>query len=325
MTSNDPLDRKSFGALLADVKLRIQTAQTRAMLAVNTELVRLYWDIGRMIDARQKLEGWGAGVIPRLATELKNEFPELKGFSERNIKRMLAFYRDYRDPASIQQPAARLAPSASNEVQPIDAQRDAISPQVATKLPNTTDNGFLQAPSAELALSAKVTQVAAQFDRSLLWPIPWFHHVVLMENIKDMAVRRWYMEQTLSNGWSRNILAIQIEAQAHTRHGKARSNFPLTLPQHQSDLAQQALKDPYIFDFLTTLTSVHLAALRAGKTLALDVRDEYIQFVKVAARKTPSKSKTEGRNATRRDRRHRAKHGSQHKSLAEGDLERVNP
>lgn len=73
--------RSGFGALLADVKGRIQAAQTRAVVAVNTELVRLYWDIGRLIEERQRREGWGAAVIPRLALELKNELPELKGFS----------------------------------------------------------------------------------------------------------------------------------------------------------------------------------------------------------------------------------------------------
>lgn len=201
MASNSQLDRKSFVALLADVKLRIQSAQTRAMLAVNSELVRLYWDIGRMIDVRQKLEGWGSGVIPRLALELKNEMPELKGFSERNLDRMIQFVRQYPDPML-----------------------------------------FLQQPVAKMAIPAKVPQAAAQFDNSLLWAIPWFHHVVLMEKVKDLAARRWYMEQTLANGWSRNILAMQIDAQAHARHGKARSNFALTLPEHQSDLVQQTLK-----------------------------------------------------------------------------------
>ena len=208
MASRDQLDRKSFAALLADVKLRIQTAQTRAMLAVNSELVRLYWDIGRMIDARQKLEGWGSGVIPRLAAELKNELPELKGFSERNIKLMLAFHREYPHPFPIvQQPAAQL--SKAEATPPSTGDESAISPQVAV-----------------------------QFDNSLLWAIPWFHHVILMQKVKDLAARRWYMEQTLANGWSRNILAMQIEAQAHARHGKARSNFALTLPEHQSDLVQ---------------------------------------------------------------------------------------
>ena len=90
-----------FALLLTEVKQRIQLAQTQAVLAVNSELVRLYWDIGRIIDARQKLEGWGAAVIPRLARELKNEMPELKGFSERNIGRMIAFYREYPDPPAF--------------------------------------------------------------------------------------------------------------------------------------------------------------------------------------------------------------------------------
>lgn len=81
----------NYPTLLADIKRRVRHAQTRAMLAVNAELIHLYWDIGALIDGRQKQEGWGAAVIPRLAKDLHNELPEEKGFSERNIKRMLAF------------------------------------------------------------------------------------------------------------------------------------------------------------------------------------------------------------------------------------------
>jgi hypothetical protein len=84
-----------YAELLSDIKQRVRHAQTRAVLAVNAELIRLYWDIGALIDKRQKQEGWGAGVIPRLASDLHNALPEEKGFSERNIKRMLAFYREY--------------------------------------------------------------------------------------------------------------------------------------------------------------------------------------------------------------------------------------
>ena len=84
-----------YAVLLADIKQRVRHAQTRAVLAVNAELIRLYWEIGALIDSRQKKEGWGAGVITRLARDLHNELPEEKGFSERNIKRMLAFYREY--------------------------------------------------------------------------------------------------------------------------------------------------------------------------------------------------------------------------------------
>jgi predicted nuclease of restriction endonuclease-like (RecB) superfamily len=186
--------RSNFAALLADVKGRIQSAQTRAVLAVNSELVRLYWDIGRIIDDRQASEGWGAAVVPRLAMELKNELPDLKGFSERNIKLMLAFYREYPDTGR--------------------------SPE-------------------------KVQPPVAQMHSAAFWAVPWAHHVIIVQKVKDLATRRWYMEQALANGWTRNVLALQIGARAHTRHGGAVSNFTVALPAPQSDLAQQTLKDPY--------------------------------------------------------------------------------
>ena len=97
-----------YATLLADIKQRVRRAQVRAMLAVNAELIRLYWDIGRVIDERQQQEGWGPGVIPRLARDLHNDLPEEKGFSERNINQMLAFYREYAQLSFVQQPAAQI-------------------------------------------------------------------------------------------------------------------------------------------------------------------------------------------------------------------------
>jgi len=219
----------AFSTLLKDVKSRIQQAQTRAILSANAELVRLYWDIGRLIDARQARQGWGAGVIPRLASELRNELPEMKGFSERNIDRMIAFYRAYSTPANFSPPlVAKLA--------------------LPTKMPQ---------PVAKLPAAQKVPQAAAQLPESLLCSIPWAHHVVLIEKIKDIPARIWYMQQTLANGWSRNVLVRMIESGAHLRQGKALSNFDRLLPPPQSDLVQQALKDPYIFDFLTLQEPFH--------------------------------------------------------------------
>lgn len=172
--------RSGFVALLADVKGRIQSAQTRAVLAVSSELVRLYWDIGRIIDGRQQREGWGSGVIPRLALELKNELPDLKGFSERNIDRMIAFYRTYPAPAGCSPPpVAKLL--RSEEV-----------PRPVAKSP---------VPIAE--------DPPARGPDALLWSVPWAHHVILMEKVKDLPTSRWYMEQTLANGWSRNALAAR--------------------------------------------------------------------------------------------------------------------
>jgi predicted nuclease of restriction endonuclease-like (RecB) superfamily len=212
---NAVVERSGFAALLADVKGRIQVAQTRAVLAVNGELVRLYWDIGRIIRDRQERAGWGAAVIPRLALKLKHELPDLKGFSERNIDRMIAFFREYSIPSDFSPPAV-----------------------------------------AKMLVPILQAQIAQASD-SLLWSVPWAHHVVLMSKLKDLPTRRWYMEQTLANGWSRDVLALQIDARAHTRRGKAVSNFAALLPTPQSDLAQQSLKDPYIFDFLTLTERFH--------------------------------------------------------------------
>lgn len=94
--------------------------------------------------------------------------------------------------------------------------------------------------------------------------IPWGHHLLLMEKIKNTATRSWYMQATLTNGWSRNILQMQIETAAHARQGQATSNFAQRLPPPQSDLVQQALKDPYLFDFLTLAEPFHERELETG-------------------------------------------------------------
>jgi predicted nuclease of restriction endonuclease-like (RecB) superfamily len=220
--SDQPVPPMDYTELLADIKQRIHTAQTRAMLAVNAELIRLYWELGQMLDARQQIEGWGAAVIPRLARDIRNDLPEIKGFSERNIKRMLAFYREY---AGVK-----------------------FVPQVV----------------AQIDTQPKVPQAVALFSSEVLLALPWGHHLLLIEKLKDIEARHWYMLATLSNGWSRSVLQMQIEAAAHIRQGKATSNFALRLPAPQSDLAQQALKDPYLFDFLTLAEPFRERELETG-------------------------------------------------------------
>ncbi len=257
-----------YNKLLKDLKTRIQEAQARAVLAVNAELVRLYWEIGRLIDGRQKSEGWGAAVIPRLARELKNELPDVKGFSQRNIDRMIAFYRAYPDPADFSpQPVAKLPsppispqPVAKLEASSTSARTVAklpsppISPQAVAKL-ETSSN--LPQRVAKSRRNSKGPSPAAQIPDSFLWSIPWAHHVVLMEKIKDVNTRIWYMHQSLACGWSRNVLYLMVTSEAHARQGKPLTNFKELLPSPESDLVQQALKDPYIFDFLTLEEPYH--------------------------------------------------------------------
>jgi predicted nuclease of restriction endonuclease-like (RecB) superfamily len=163
---------------------------------------------------------------------------------------MLAFFRAYPRPAEFSQPSVARIPETRN------APRPGPELPTATKVPQ---------PAAQSALPAKVPQAAAQVpDDSLLWSIPWFHHVILLEKVKDLEHRLWYMRQTLQHGWSRNVLGLMIGSDAHLRRGQTVNNFDLHLPAPQSDLVQQALKDPYIFDFLTLAEPFRERELETG-------------------------------------------------------------
>lgn len=177
-----------YPQLLSDLKARIQAAQTRAALAVNRELILLYWQIGQTILQRQGEAGWGAKVVDQLARDLKQAFPEMKGFSPRNLKYMRAFAAAWPDEEFVQQVAAQL---------------------------------------------------------------PWFHNVALLDKLKEAQEREWYARAAIQHGWSRNILLHQIDSRLIERQGRATTNFGRALPAPQSELAQQLLKDPYNFDFLT--------------------------------------------------------------------------
>lgn len=231
MKSDLPSD---YPHLLADIRERIRKAQVKANLAVNREMIVLYWEIGCLIIERQKKEGWGAGVIPQLARDLKNELPEVKGFSERNIGNMIRFAREYGPPQILQQPVAKLFPP--------EKKIHEMMPQAGAQL-------------AE-AEQANLQQLVAQ--------LPWGHNILLIQKVKNLKERLWYILQTIEHGWSRNILGLQIKSNAYERIAKAVTNFERTLPAVQSDLAKQTLKDPYIFDFLTLDTEFRERELEAG-------------------------------------------------------------
>jgi predicted nuclease of restriction endonuclease-like (RecB) superfamily len=177
-----------YDSFLQELKDRIRSAQVRAALSVNRELVVLYWSIGRDILSRQKNEGWGAKIIDRLSEDLAKAFPEMRGFRARNLKYMRAFAEAYSDQEFVQQVVAQL---------------------------------------------------------------PWGHQVRILDAVKDAKQREWYIRQAVQGGWSRNVLVHQIESKLFDRQGHALTNFDKTLPTPQSDLAQQLIKDPYNFDFLT--------------------------------------------------------------------------
>jgi len=178
-----------YGDTLSEMKARIQQARLRSVLAANAAMLQLYWDLGRTILARQAREGWGAKVIDRLSTDLREAFPDMSGLSPRNLRYMRDFASAWPDAEIVQ----RLLPN-----------------------------------------------------------LPWGQNVVLLDKVRDPQARHWYAGQCVEHGWSRSILALQIERRLHERQGKARNNFALTLPPADSDMAAQVFKDPYLFDFLGT-------------------------------------------------------------------------
>jgi predicted nuclease of restriction endonuclease-like (RecB) superfamily len=202
-----------YGELLADIKTRIQRAQNRAVMAANAEMIRMYWDIGRMVVKRQADEGWGGGILARLAKDLKNELPEVKGFSKRNLQLMVQFQKAYPDLFANTQPA--------------------VAHLADPEAPARTD------PRGEQSTQPLVAQ------------LPWAHNVILIQKVKDTVNRRWYAKQALSEGWSRDTLALMIKSKAHERQGQAVDNFDHHLPEPHAQLARDTLKDPYVFDFLT--------------------------------------------------------------------------
>ncbi len=194
--------------LVDELKTRVRSAQLRASLSVNQEVILLYWGIGCDILDRQRALGWGAKVIDHLSRDLKRAFPEMRGFSTRNMKYMRA---------------------------------------LAVAWP---EQGYVQRAVAQ---------------------IPWGHNVRILDKVKEPEVRRFYIEQTRTHGWSRDVMLLQIESHLHERQGMALTNFEATLPSPQSDLAQQITKDPYCFDFLTLHADARERELEQG--LVAHIRD----------------------------------------------------
>jgi predicted nuclease of restriction endonuclease-like (RecB) superfamily len=214
-----------YPALVEDLKRRIRAAQLKAALSVNRELVSLYWHIGRCIARSQEVQGWGKSVVDRLAADLRREFRTLEGFSPSNLWRMRAFYLAW--------PDADLAPPA----------RESGAP------------GELAQPARELGSGGLPPEIGA---------IPWWHNVILVEKVGDPGARLWYARRAVEHGWSRAVLAHQIESDLFGRQGKAVTNFRATLAPPQSDLAQQVLKDPYNFEFLTLAADARERELEQG-------------------------------------------------------------
>ena len=187
-TNKEILESIDYAQVLTKQKDDVRASRLRAARAVNTELILLYHRIGTYISKLQKEQGWGSKVIQQLSKDLKSMFPDMKGFSERNLKYMRKFAFEYPD---------------------------------------------------------------VEFVQNTLAQISWYHHLTLMTQVDDIEIRKFYIMQAIENHWSRDNMLLQIEHNLHEAKGKAVNNFKQKLSENLAVQAQQALKDPYIFDFLT--------------------------------------------------------------------------
>lgn len=217
-----------YTQLLMQVKKRVALAQQRAIYAANEEMLHMYWDIGELLQRSQQAEGWGKSTLERLSVDMKNEYPKIKGFSVRNCQYMMRFYEEY----NMELTMVKSAPSTITQ------------PPVA-QLNNYTEIG-----------GSAITQppVAQMPEYNFELPIKhlsWTHNIILIEKVKDIHARYWYMVQCIKSHWNKEYLKEVIDLDYYGKHGALANNFESTLPAPEAKEVKSMLKDPYIFDMLT--------------------------------------------------------------------------
>lgn len=226
-----------------EIILLIEQSKLKAILSVNAELLTLYWKIGKDILTKQKELGWGAKVIVQLSKDLMARFPDDRGYSERNLRNMKKFASEYPAFPIWQVPLAKL-------------EQLPIRKAALAELP-CDESGFVQVP---------LTQIS------------WYHHMSLITKLSVDAERAFYIMETSTNGWSRDVMLAQVANGYIKAKGNAITNFQNTLPAYQSDLAQYAFKDPYNFSFLGTVALQR--ELDIEKNLARRVTDFLLEMGK---------------------------------------------
>jgi len=225
-----------------NIETLIEQAKLKALMSVNSELLTLYWHIGSEILQKQQQQGWGSQVIDKLSADLCKRFPNDRGYSIRNLKNMRQFAATYPDFPIVQVPLAQL-------------EKLPISQVSLDQLERTDDGEFVQVPLAQ---------------------IDWYHHISLIPKVKSNAERAFYIMETARNGWSRDVMMLQIANDYIHTKGKAVNNFKQTLPPYQSDLARYAFKDPYKFSFLGTVALQN--ELDIEKSLATKITDFLLEM-----------------------------------------------
>ena len=281
-----PFQVLATDAFVHAVGSEIEQAQVRLITAANAQMLFHYWKIGNYILYHQNLQGWGSKIIKQLAKAIRFNYPEKKGYSERNLTYMCQFARSY--PLNVLRSFidtdARLSvPSIQNVTDEVLKLNSGQFTQELTAQIQSTDSQlleFTQEPLAQIQNVAKtvsaiyritIEDIEKLFLASPVARINWASHVIMLNNSLPLGVKYWYMKQSVEMGWSSNVLKIQIETNLYNRQisNNKVNNFTATLPAPQSDLANYLLKDPYIFD---------LAGAK-GKADERDIEEQLVKHV----------------------------------------------
>ncbi|MFZ4438159.1 MAG: PDDEXK nuclease domain-containing protein [Syntrophales bacterium] len=222
-----------YRKFIEELKVRVVSARISAARAVNHDFIQLYWDIGCGIVEKQQKLGWGDAVVEMVAADLRQAFPEIRGFSPANVWRMRQLSVLYSSEAVLAQVARELEKHSHRSGEPSFAGQ--VVPKSKTEQPASEENSIL-----------------AQAVRELLTAIPWGHHVLLLGRIKSPPELLYYLRATARFGWSRSVLLNQIKAGAYERAvtDKKTHNFPLALPEYLAEQADEMLKSSYNLEFL---------------------------------------------------------------------------
>ena len=263
------IEKTDLNAFIHAVGSEIEQAQGRLVVAANAQMLFHYWKVGNYILYHQQQHGWGSKIIKQLAKAIRFNYPEKKGYSERNLTYMCQFARTY--PLSVLRSFidtdVRLSvPNIQNVTNEVLKLNDKQFTQELTAQMQSTDCQSLEftqeAPAqiqdVEKTVSAiyrmGIMEIEKIFLNSPVARINWASQMAILDSSLPLGISYWYMKQSVEMGWSSNILKIQIETNLYSRQisNNKVNNFTATLPAPQSDLANYLLKDPYIFDLAGT-------------------------------------------------------------------------
>ena len=196
---------------ISEVSKRFHQSQIKAAVKVNDEMLRFYWQLGKELHDRKDKFSYGQSFYKTISRDLRRELPDVKSFSETNLRYMQKFAELYSEVSNLPQLGEDFR---SEEIEP-------------------------------------------------LFAIPWGHHKIIIDKCNGNPKKAlFFVDQVIQNNWSRAVLLNFLDTDLYERQGKAITNFNLTLPAMQSDLAQEITKDPYKFDFITLTQSYNEKELK---------------------------------------------------------------